>query len=168
MTSLDDIYPTTMQYQPHRDADWRVVESSSEYISRMQQGLLRHWPAEVIREWLHRLKTEKCIVLHDSQKYGGELTRIPGREAFRDESFCDRFQNMEVRAADGQHDWLAHYMLKEGAWNTPIVHLDNPGPVPIWRMKEIKTPYHLLESHRRLSFLQGLKRLGQARSVHLL
>jgi hypothetical protein len=26
MTSLSDIYPTTMQYQPHRDDEWRVVE----------------------------------------------------------------------------------------------------------------------------------------------
>jgi hypothetical protein len=165
-------YPTTMQYQPHRDIDLRVTEPALEYVSRMQESLLPHWPAEVLREWLHRhadfiedyafLGCEKFRFT----KVTWELQRIPGREAFRDESFCDNFQNLEARATDNVHDWLAHYMLREGTWNTPIVLLDNPNPLPEWKTRGVKTPYHLLEGHRRLSFLQGLRRLKRAFPEH--
>jgi hypothetical protein len=169
MTSPEEIYPTTMQYQPHRDADGRVIEPASEYVLRMQNTFLRDWPAEVLREWLHRhadfmedyafLGFEK---LH-FEKVEWKLNQLPGREAFRDETFCDNFQNIEMRAADNQHDWLAHFMLKEGTWNTPIILLENSSS-----KQELKAPYHLLEGHRRLSFLQGLKRLGKANPAHSL
>lgn len=124
MTSLQDIYPTTMQYQPHRDADWHVIELASDYISRLQGGLLRHWPTEVLGEWLHRhadFMEDYAFLGFERLRFtrvSWELAQIPGREAFRDESFCDSFQNVEVRAAENQHDWLAHHMLQEGTWNT--------------------------------------------------
>jgi hypothetical protein len=97
-----------------------------------------------------------------------EVGQIPGREAFRDEGFCDDFQNVETRAALNKDDWLAHYMLREGTWNTPIVFLDNRGVDGSLQEMRLKSPYHLLEGHRRLSFLQGLKRLHKARPEHSL
>jgi hypothetical protein len=169
MASLEEIYPTTMQYQPHRDGDWRVIEPSSEYVLRMQKTLLCHWPAEVLREWLHRhadFMEDYAFLGFENlhyEKVEWQLNQVPGREAFRDETCCDGFQNIEARAADNQHDWLAHFMLKEGTWNTPIILLENSIPT-----EGMKAPYHLLEGHRRLSFLQGLKRLGTARPAHSL
>ncbi|HAJ61325.1 MAG TPA: hypothetical protein DCP31_20405 [Cyanobacteria bacterium UBA8543] len=94
------------------------------------------------------------------------LEQIPGREAFKDESFCDSFQNIEERAKN-MDDWLAHYMLQEGTWNTPIVLLDNQDDrYNLLTGVLLKQPYHLLEGHRRLSFLNGLRRLNKARPRH--
>jgi len=174
MHSLNEFYPTTTQYQPYRDENGRVVESAVGYASRMQNGLLRQWPAEVLREWLHRhadfMEDYAFLGFEDFRftRVLWDVAQLPGREAFRDESFCDSFQNVETRAADNQHDWLAQHMLREGTWNTPIILLHNPNPNPALQKREIKKPYHLLEGHRRLSFLQGLKRLGRALPEHLL
>jgi len=164
----------TLKYQPHQDANGRVIEPPSEYVSRMQSGPLRHWPGEVLREWLHRHPNNmEDYAFFGFEKFRfrkewWELARVPGKEAFRDERFLENFENVEQRAAENQHDWLAHYMLREGTWNTPIVLFDNPHPVRSWLKKGIRTPYHLLEGHRRLSFLLGLKRLGIAQSRHAL
>jgi hypothetical protein len=162
MASLEDIYPTTMQYQPHRDNDWSVIEPASDYVMRMQKTLLSHWPAEVLLEWLHRhadFMEDYAAIGFEALRYDKvewQLDQVPGREAFRDETFCDNFHNIEARAADNPHDWLAHYMPKEGTWNTPIILLENPSDI-----KGMKSPYHLLEGRRRLSFLQGLMGAGK-------
>jgi hypothetical protein len=172
--TLEEVYPTTLKYQPHRDEHWRVIEGESAYIERMRAGPLPNWPAEPLKEWLHRhpdnmevyafLGFEQCRF--ELATWG--VSQIPGREAFRDERFCDDFQKVEVRGAVNEHDWLAHYMLKEGTWNTPIVLLDNRGLGGYPQETRLNAPYHLLEGHRRLSFLQGLKRLNKARLSHAL
>jgi hypothetical protein len=169
--TLDERYPTTLTYQPVRDQHWRVVEDEALYVSRMCEGALKHWPEEALREWLYR----HADWIEDYGDLGFERFRfehvtwhiddIPGREAFRDEGFCDSFQDVEVRAAQKPHDWLAHFMLAEGTWNTPIILLHSAGR-QTEAMESLKRPYHLLEGHRRLSFLQGLKRLGNARPTH--
>jgi hypothetical protein len=171
---LDERFPLTLPFQPHRDEDRGVVESASDYVLRMRRGPLAHWPVEVLVEWLHRHAdfTEDYAFLGFEhfrfERVAWDLARIPGREAFRDEGFCDDFQNVEERAADNSHDWLAHYMLKEGTWNTPIVLLGSASASPVFESEQLKTPYHLLEGHRRLSFLQGLKRLKKALPEHFL
>lgn len=112
----------------------------------MQEGALRQWPAEVLQEWLHRHADfmEDYAFLGFEQfrftKVLWELGRVPGKEVFRDESFCDKFQNVELRAADNQHDWLAHYMLREGTWNVPIVLLHSERTGPMSWPAEIKMP----------------------------
>jgi hypothetical protein len=169
--TLDERYPTTLAYQSIRDQHWRVVEDEALYVSRMRAGPLKHWPEEVLREWLCR----HADWIEDYGDLGFELFRfervtwdvanIPGREAFRDEGFCDSFQDVEVRAAQNPHDWLAHFMLAKGTWNTPIVLLRTAGN-QTKAMEGLRRPYHLLEGHRRLSFLQGLKRLRKAGPTH--
>ena len=166
--TFEEIYPTTIPYQPHRDKDWRVNEELSSYVSRMKSGLLPNWPEELLTEWLHRHASN----MEDYAFLGFEnlqfrldtwdLEQFPGREAFRDLGFSDSFQNVEVRAEQNEYDWLAHYMLREGTWNTPIVLFDNRNA----GQARLRTPFHLLEGHRRLSFLRGLKRLGKARPQH--
>jgi hypothetical protein len=167
-----DMYPTTLKYQPHRDKDWHVVEGALAYAKRMRAGLLPNWPEEVLVEWLHR----HCSHMEDYAFLGFEHLQfervtwptdlIPGAAAFRDEKFCSNFQNVEERAASNKRDWLAHYMLREGTWNTPIVLFDSSSDVDRPYGARIKTPLHLLEGHRRLAFLQGLKRLGLAKPEH--
>jgi hypothetical protein len=138
----------------------------------MHAGPLPNWPVEPLKEWLYRhANNMEDYAFLGFEAFEFELTtwdvdRFPGREAFRDEGFCDSFQNVEERAAGNKYDWLAHYMLKEGTWNTPIILLDNRGVPGLLRETTLKTPYHLLEGHRRLSFLHGIKRLGKARPQH--
>jgi hypothetical protein len=170
--TFDEVHPTTRQYQPLHDQNWRIVEAEDVYVARMRAGPLPNWPVEPLKEWLHRHANQ----MEDYAFLGFEgfqfeletwdLSQIPGREAFKDEQFCDNFQDVEGRAADNQHDWLAHYMLREGTWNTPIVLLDNRRAPGFLHEPKLKMPYHLLEGHRRLSFLQGLRRLGKARAQH--
>lgn len=170
--NLEEIYPITLKYQPFRDEHWRVVEAESDYVHRMRAGILSNWPETLLKEWLYRhadcmedysfLNLEKLRFTLETWL----LEQIPGREAFKDESFCDSFQNIEERAKN-MYDWLAHYMLQEGTWNTPIVLLDNQDDrYNLLTGVLLKQPYHLLEGHRRLSFLNGLRRLNKARPRH--
>lgn len=170
--TFEEVHPMTLKYQPLRGEHWRVVEAENEYVSRMQAGPLPNWPTEPLQEWLYRHADHM-----DDYAFLGfdrfhfelatwDLDRLPGREAFKDEHFCDSFQDVEDRAAANWYDWLAHYMLREGTWNTPIILLDNAMVPALLHEPMLKSPYHLLEGHRRLSFLRGLKRLGKARDRH--
>jgi GNAT superfamily N-acetyltransferase len=88
------------------------------------------------------------------------------REAFHSERFCDDYSSVKERAKDPR-DWLAVYMMDNGTWNTPIVLLDNSsGKQRFPNGVSMKSPYHLLEGHRRLSFLVGLKKLHKAKPKH--
>ncbi|MCE9508260.1 MAG: hypothetical protein K8R48_08135 [Alphaproteobacteria bacterium] len=170
---LEERYPTTLKFQPFVNDDGRVIEEESDYILRIQDGILPNWPAEVLKEWLYRHNThmEEYSFLgfekFQFQKETWDITQIPGRDAFKDEGFCDNFQSVDKRAASNPRDWLAHYMMREGTWNSPIILLDNKSD--IYRHpngRKLKSPYHLLEGHRRLSFLNGLIRLEKALKTH--
>ncbi|MDB9514299.1 hypothetical protein PN499_24160 [Kamptonema animale CS-326] len=168
---LEEIYPTTLKYQPSHDKDGEIIEDESDYILRIRQTMLPNWPEELLKEWLYRhpCHLEKYAFLNFERfKFMLEtwfLEDIPGREAFDDENFLDRFQNIEERA-ESKNDWLANYMLQTGTWNTPIVLLNNPGNYYFPSEKPLKYPYHLIEGHRRLSFLNGLRRLNKALQKH--
>jgi hypothetical protein len=170
--TFEEVYSGTLKYQPRRDEHWRRIEPVEDYVSRMRSGPLPNWPVEPLKEWLHRhADNMEDYAFLDFEGFEFEpatldLGQLPGREAFRDERFCDSFQDVEERAAANKYDWLAHYMLKEGTWNTPIILLDNRGLAGFLAEPTLKTPYHLLEGHRRLSFLQGLRRLRMARPQH--
>lgn len=166
--TLEEVYPTTLRYHPGRDLHWRVIEDEASYIRRMRERPLANWPEELLKEWLYRHADQMedyAFLGFENLRFSLEtwnLDRIPAREVFREERFCDSFQDVEDRARDNPYDWLAHYMLKEGTWNTPIVLFENHSAREIG----LKSPFHLLEGHRRLSFLQGLKRLSKARPDH--
>lgn len=172
LITLEETYPNSLKYQPLRDEHWKVVEAEADYVERMRGGPLPTWPAEPLKEWLYRHAAD--MEDYAFLGFGGfefelatwNIDNLPGREAFRDERFCDGFQDVEFRAAENPYDWLAHYMLRVGTWNTPILLLDNRPQDGLLYEPELKTPYHLLEGHRRLSFLQGLKRLGKASFQH--
>ena len=166
-----DISDSLKQFDPYRDkSDW-VSEDPQAYASRMQSTLLPHWPTEVLIEWFHRHARD----LYRYASLGYErfrferqtwpLDHIPGREAFDDPKFCDSFIDIE-RRAQNRHDWLAHYMLEQGTWNTPIILLNNSADEFAVGNRPLKAPFHLLEGHRRLSFLNGLRRSGKAKSEH--
>ena len=167
--TIEEVYPRTLKrFQPQRDEHWRVREDEATYVTRMTSGILLHWPEELVKEWLYRHADnmeDYAFLGFENLRFRKEvwdIDRFPGSEAFRDGGFCQAFQDVEVRAKTNQYDWLAHYMLKEGTWNTPIVLFENLNG----RIKQLNAPLHLLEGHRRLSFLQGLKRLGKAKREH--
>jgi len=174
LIALTELYPTTLKYQPVRDEYWRVVEDGLAYAERMRSGGLARWPQEVLVEWLHRHANDMEVYSFLGlerlrfESVTWPTDRIPGAAAFRDEEFCKNFQNVEERAAYSRHDWLTHYMLREGTWNTPIVLLDSTTVADAAHGARLKTPFHLLEGHRRLAFLQGLSRLGKARPEHII
>jgi hypothetical protein len=172
LITFEEAYPTTLKYQPLRGEHWRIAEAEEDYIARMRTGPLPNWPTEPLKEWLYRhAQNMEDYAFLGFEEFEFELEtwdvdRFPGREAFRAEGFCDSFQNVEERAAANEHDWLAHYMIREHTWNTPIILLDNHSTPGFLQETRLKTPYHLLEGHRRLSFLHGLKRLDLARPQH--
>ncbi len=161
-------------YVPLRDQDGRVVESPEDYAARMHI-VLPYFPGELLIEWLHRhaaSSDDYCFLGYGDLRFTLEewdLARIPGREAFKDGSFCDSFSSNFDQRAKNSFDWLARYMKKNGTWNTPVVLLGNiegvflfPNRVPL------RQPYHLIEGHRRLSFLVALRNCGGARKKHQL
>jgi len=154
-----------------RNRYMNVAEECTNYVRRIHRSVLPNWPRELLMEWLYRHANsiEKYAFL-DFESFQFELKtwnrdQLPGREAFDNEKFCDDFSGVAERAQLG--DWLAIYMGREGTWNTPIVLLDNrtkrhrlPDGGPL------KSPYHLLEGHRRLSYLVGLKKMRKAALKH--
>lgn len=161
-----------IKYQPYRDEHGWVTEAPFEYARRMKLTVLPNWPEEVLIEWLHRhadFIDKYAFLRFETFSFSREpwpLEYIPGRQAFADERFCDSFSNIEERAKN-PYDWLAIYMLREGTWNTPIVFLQNKlGQFRFPYGLPLKHPYHLLEGHRRLSFLNGLRRIGKALPIH--
>lgn len=165
--------PYLLTFDPIRDADGWVIEDPEKYAIRIGK-LLPYWPKEVLVEWLHRHNTG-C----DRYEHLGfenfrfcrakwPVEKIPDRSAYWDPKHCDNFQDIERRARKGYpEDWLARYMLRNGTWNTPPVLLENlDGSIDFDAKEKIKAPYHLLEGHRRLAFLNGLKNIGKAGSEH--
>jgi hypothetical protein len=134
----------------------------------MRSTILPQWPTEVLIEWFHwhaRWLFRYAFLKYERFRFDRQtwkLDDVPGREAFNDETYCDSFIDIESRA-DNPHDWLAHYMLKYGTWSAPIILLQNTGGHSLCRARRLKSPFHLLEGHRRLSFLNGLRQLGRAR-----
>jgi hypothetical protein len=167
---LDDLDYIERFERIHDEHD-SVIDDSHAYAQRMQSTLLPKWPTEVLIEWFHRhsdsldkysfLKYEHFNFYLDIW----QLENIPDRRAFDDELVCDYFMNIEARAKD--NNWLANYMLHRGTWNTPIIILDNPdGQYKYPNGRLLKSPYHLLEGHCRLSFLNGLRRIDKALPQH--
>lgn len=146
-------------------------ESADDYASRIGT-VLPHWPKEVLIEWFWRHFNDigdYAFLDFSSFRFSRQewqLERIPGREAFRDPRFYDNFSDIEQRAKY-PYDWLARYMMEHGTWNTPVILLANSreltGGPNCWT---IRAPNHLLEGHRRLSFLGGLRQLGKACPKH--
>jgi hypothetical protein len=160
------------RFDPYRDAgDW-VSEDPQIYAARMQRDLLPAWPTEVLVEWFHRHArhlNDYAFLRFETFHFSRErwpTEAIPGRDAFADPRFCDDFQDVERRAQE-RYDWLAKYMVEHGTWNTPIILLQTPAPGMMapgrW---QLRYPLHLLEGHRRLSFLTGLRGLGKAAALH--
>jgi len=161
-------------YQPLRDPEtWNVNESEEDYITRMTP-ILHDWPEELLREWLYRHagdQDEYEFLDFQTLRFQREewpIHKIPGKEAFQDESFCESFsKTFEERVAIEPEDWLARYMKANGTWSTPIVLLDNRhGEISAPPGKVLRQPYHLLEGHRRLSFLVALREAGEAKPTH--
>lgn len=160
------------KFAPYRDEHDRVSETPHNYALRIQSNFLPHWPRELLIEWLyrHNRSIDRYAFLRFENLYirmeKWPLNNIPGREAFHDPNFCDNFCDIEQRAQLST-DWLANYMLTHGTWNTPIALLENPQSRIIYpNGQPLQSPFHLLEGHRRLSFLNGLKQLGKANSEH--
>jgi hypothetical protein len=160
------------QYTPEKNGDGRVIEDVKIYVARMHATLLPHFPEELLVEWLYR--HHNCLYnyafLFESLRFerqSWKLEEIPGCEAFSDQKFCETFsRSFDVRARD-PFDWLARYMNQKGTWNTPVVLLENvQGDIvaPAW--VTLRRPYHLMEGHRRLSFLIALRNQGRALDEH--
>lgn len=165
--------PYLAQFDPVRDDSGWVSESPSDYVARMKSGPLPHWPDEVLVEWLHRHNrhADRYAFLGferlSFQREIWPLERVPGREAFYDPRFCDDFMDVDRRARLSMPDWLARYMLERGTWNTPIILLSNPsGGIAFPSGEHLRTPVHLLEGHRRLAFLNGMRSMGRALPEH--
>ena len=160
------------QFDPYRDSTEWVVEEPDAYVRRMQSTVLPNWPSEPLTEWLFRHAghiRDYAFLQFENFTFGLEfwnLSDIPEREVFADPTFFDDFVDIRSRAK-GSTDWLAQYMMEHGTWNTPVVLLSTPHTGMVgeggW---PIRHPWHLLEGHRRLSFLGGLRRLGIAKPLH--
>jgi hypothetical protein len=166
------LWPSAAPYLPYLGRnEWRE-ETVEEYVRRMQSTILPHWPEEPLREWLYRhyndLETYEFLGYQSLrfERQTWELDDIPGREAFADPRFCDDFSR-DIEARSQGRDWLAQYMLEHGTWPTPILLLRNlDGALTYPGGEQLNQPYHLLEGHRRLSFLNSLRRSRQALPKH--
>jgi hypothetical protein len=162
------------RYDPRRDKSGWVIEEVSAYVRRMQRGPLPSWPDEVLREWLHRHAgggADKYEFLgFERFRFTREtwpLEKVPGTEA------CERnwsnfawSPSLYERATE-PYDWLAQFMVERGTWNTPVILLENHEARLTFPWGDLlKHPYHLLEGHRRLSFLERLRHDGRALPMH--
>ena len=100
-----------------------------------------------------------------SRSRNPKITAHPaeGLSAFKEELFDMVLTDFGLPGMNGEE--VARTVHRTSP-NTPIILLDNRGIRGFLHEPKLKSPYHLLEGHRRLSFLQGLKRLGKARDRH--
>jgi len=141
-------------------------EDFADYETRVSK-LLPTWPSEVLREWLYHEEGEPTYAFLGFDRmafsrHAWPLSRIPGREVFADPVFCDRFS---ASFAD-RDDWLAEYMREHGTWNTPPILLLNDADYCFPDGDPLRAPVHLLEGHRRLSFLNALRHARTAGPEH--
>ena len=154
------------QYAPRKNED---VET---YVARMHATHLPHFPEELLVEWLycHHKSLSTYAFLFESLRFKRQtwkLEDVPGCEAFNDQKFCVTFSRSFNDRARDPLDWLAGYMSRHGTWNTPVVVLENlRGDIESPSWVTIRRPYHLLEGHRRLSFLVALRKQGRALDEH--
>lgn len=160
------------QYEPQKNADGRSIEEVKTFVARMHATLLPHFPEELLVEWLYRHHNalDTYASLFESLRFERQtwkLEDIPGCEAFNDQKFCQTLSRSFDNRARDPLDWLAQYMNQHGTWNTPVVMLENlHGEIPSPAWATIRQPYHLLEGHRRLSFLVALRSRGRALPEH--
>ena len=161
------------QFDPLRDSHGWVSEEPYAYADRMRAGPLPQWPIEILVEWLHRHNREAyryTFLGFENLSFRPEiwpLGSVPGRDAFAEPTFCDNFVDVFKRAEDNDCDWLANYMVEHGTWNTPVVLLENlDDSIEFPDGSPMKSPFHLLEGHRRLSFLVGLRKIDRAKPEH--
>jgi len=171
----------TLLVTPREDERTRAGDgggSVAAYLSRVRR-ILPRWPEEVLREWLHRHPGDHRYAFLDYRRFRFSKVTLsdeatPGAEAFYDGWRADFGSNLEERAAPLDRrtglplDFLAEEMLKRGTWPSPIVVLYNHGGGLHFprKLEALKRPLHLLEGHRRLSFLIRLRELGRAAPTH--
>jgi hypothetical protein len=166
------LWPTVAQYLPYLDSSERSIESGKDYVRRMQTTVLPYWPEGPLLEWLYR--HYQCIETYEFLGFdtfqfelqNWDLADIPVADAFADPKYFDSLtSSFEHWVTKGE--WLARYMSQNGTWNTPICLLENlNGELAYPWGDKLNQPYHLLEGHRRLSFLNALRSSGNALAKH--
>ncbi|MFI5299741.1 MAG: hypothetical protein ACHREM_16770 [Polyangiales bacterium] len=163
--------PSADSYMPH------AHEGAKAYAARLRSTLLPSWPEEVLIEWLHRHPNQiGHYSFLDFATFRFRLETwprdaVPGGEAFGDPIYQRRWldfgSNLLTERVKRRGDWLARYMCEHGTWNTPIVLLRNDCASAM-RPDDtyLGSPFHLLEGHRRLSFLNKLRVENLAGASH--
>jgi hypothetical protein len=159
------------RFSPKLGGNELPIESVAAYVKRMHATLLPNFPAEVLEEWFHRhwdsvdeydsIPFERLVFRQEKWT----VNQIPKREAYRDPSFFDElsdYSHFPWRLAN-KHDWLLWYMKEHGTWNSPPILFENTDDhFP----KEIHSPWHLLEGHRRVGLLHALASQGLTKDEH--
>lgn len=162
----------TIPYLPKLNPNLDLDEEEEDYIERMR-SFAPSIPEEVAREWFFR--HFECLDHYSFLDFSTlrfelqtwSVEQIPGREAFSDPKFCENFSDDFKERVKDPHNWLAHYMEQHGTWNTPIILLHNPDAK--FRGNScylLRSPWHLLEGHNRLSFFQHLRNIGTTKAHH--
>jgi len=159
-------------YLPFVDGRGRTSEPAKDYVRRMQATVLPNWPEEVLVEWLHRHAmdlTRYAFLDFRTLSFTREtwpVEKIPGWEAYYDDhGFREDIEQVQARADAG--DWVPQYVIAHGTWNTPIILLHNPfGNVETPYAMALRSPYHLIEGHCRLSALIAVREAGLAQPEH--
>lgn len=141
-----------------------VVESFEEALPKFKE-VLPNFPECVLEQWTYRhfdnfcsdywwldfteLKFER--VLFDREKIMEINSKIPDTLNFWGDDFINR---PEYRA---KNTWLGKYMMENRKWPKPIIVFDTNNNTAELEHELLK-PYHLLEGHFRLAYMQALIR----------
>lgn len=155
-----------------------------EYLARVRR-LLPNWPDEVLESWFYDNSGDILepygfldFSRFEFRRESWPLERLLGIEATLDTwlwqhqregtSPCELFDFHHAGSGMANvRNWLTHYMVEHGTWSTPIVLLDNLGGVYRFPHGEpLKSPVHLLEGHRRITYLDCLRQRGLAAPTH--
>jgi hypothetical protein len=131
-------------------------EAEEKYIYRMKK-LLPCFPDDVLINWFYR----HWMNVVDYYPLGFESLRftlqtwklddIPGVEAMRDGSFFGNFDYL--LKSKTARDPVSSMMNNEGKWPCPVIFFQNTTNEVDYCGEPLKRPWHLLEGHRRLSYL---------------
>ncbi len=160
------------KFLPTANAHGNTAEAPEAYAERMKSTLLPNWPTELLIEWLHRYDhgmAKYCFLGFETlefEKVTWKLRDVPGVEVYGDPRCFDDYRDIDHDASI-RANWLPRYMKEHGTWKAAIILLKNDGEIVAPDgFGPLRSPFHLIEGRRRLSYLNTLRERGEAKGEH--
>ena len=154
-----------------KDYDSPEREELDDYLKRWPQEYC-NFPENVIENWVHRHNPQFISDWSDYNisSWVFELRSMSVEEIMKIEHLDGELDHWDYVGdtyinSNDPYQYLANYMRNNGTFPEPIIIAENANGIRHPKGLDgefMKTPYQLIEGHRRLGFLRAMVRLNMA------